>query len=365
MNPTQTNNLPGQGNGEFVPLSKPRLSLSRLAFYFITLAALGLIYVKFSEIELVEGFFVKSNYFWLIGIVVTQVLSYYFIALNFREVLRMKELEVSVKELFPVTFVVQFINQALPSAGFSGQAFFIQYLRKFGLSVAEGISRAILELTTLFMAFGSFFIVSVFLMFRGDVVSKHPETKFLIYLFSLFAIIGLFLFFIFQKKGRGRIARWTIDKLHNYFENRKKKNGGSDRSKHVAMVFDQLKSSLSLTLLRKKAREFRLAYFWQVMVFFANILSLYFITLAIDFPISFSASFIAFTLTKFISMISFVPGALGVFEGVMTLILVTFGMPAEAAFAATLLLRAFTFWLPMPVGWILYRWILNKQELAN
>ena len=64
-------------------------------------------------------------------------------------------------------------------------------------------------------------------------------------------------------------------------------------------------------------------------------------------------------------MISFIPGALGVFEGGMTLILVSFGVPAGPALAMTLLLRAFTFWFPMPVGWILYRCYLHKQELEN
>jgi hypothetical protein len=64
-------------------------------------------------------------------------------------------------------------------------------------------------------------------------------------------------------------------------------------------------------------------------------------------------------------MVSFIPGALGVFEGGMTLILVSFGVSAGPALAMTLLLRAFTFWFPMPIGWILYRWYLHRQELEN
>jgi len=359
-------------NGSSSQLPKPRIRLHRFLFYFITLAALILIYWKFSEVKLIEDAFARSNLFWIIGVVAIQIASYYFTALNFRDVLRVKDTEVGIKELFPVTFVIQFLNQALPSAGFSGQAFFIQYLRKFGLSIAEGIGRALLELATLYMAFGAFFIVSSVLMFRGDILDKHPEGRFLIYGFAFCAIIAVSLFFMLQKKGRGKIAHWLISKLHDYFEQRDKKkikNGeasnGSNHTSHVLMIYEQFKSTFNISVLKKHKKAFWLAFLWQAMVLFANVLTLYFLSYAIGSRIDFFVAFIAFTLTKFLSMISFIPGALGVFEGGMTLILVSFGIPANPAFAMTMLLRAFSFWFPMPVGWILYRWYIHKRELEH
>ncbi len=356
-------------NGDkFSPLAKPRLSLRRFLFYFITLAALIVIYLKISEFQLIKEVFLRSNFLWLFSIVIIQVLSYYFTALNYRDVLRVKDLDVRVKELFPVTFVIQFLTQALPSAGLSGQVFFVQYLKKFGLTVAEGIGRAILELTTLYMAFGAFFIISAAILIRGGMIEKRPEALYFIYGFSFFAIIGVSLFFILQKRGQGKIARWVIDKLHAYFEKRNEKKGNGEKknhAEHVAMIFDQFKDTLNIRVLRRHGRAFWLAFLWQNLVLFANVLTLYFLSFAIDYKISFSVAFITFTLTKFLSMVSFIPGALGIFEGGMTLILVSFGVPAGPALAMTLLLRAFTFWFPMPVGWILYRWYLHRQELEN
>ncbi len=357
--------------GKFSPLVKPRLSLRRFLFYFITLAALIVIYLKISEFQLLKEVFLRSNFLWLFSIIIIQISSYYFTALNYRDVLRVKDLDVPVKELFPITFVIQFLNQALPSAGFSGQVFFVQYLKKFGLSVAEGIGRAILELATLYMAFGAFFIISAVALIRGGMVKERPEALYFIYIFSFFAVIAVSLFFVLQKKGRGRMARWMIDKLHRYFERRnaikKKKDGRerSDHTEHVAMLFDQFKSTLNIGVLRRRGKAFWLAFLWQNLILFVNILTLYFLSFAIDYKISFSAAFITFTLTKFLSMISFIPGALGVFEGGMSLILVSFGVPAGPALAMTLLLRAFTFWFPMPVGWLLYRYYSHRQELEN
>ena len=357
---------------EFQPLSRPRLSLSRFAFYFITLAALVLIYLRFSEVRLIKDIFLRSNQLWLLGIIIVQVFSYYFLALNYRDVLRIKDLEVGIKELFPVTFVIQFLNQALPSAGLSGQAFFVQYLKKFGLSVAEGIGRAILELTSLYMGFGTFFIISAVMIFKGHHLNNRPEIIYVIYGFSFIAVLLLSVFFMLQKRGRGKIAKWTIDKMHSYFEkrNRQKKKDGlethsNNHAEHVATIYQQFKSSLEIGVLERHKKSFWMAYLWQNLIMLANIMSLYFLSFAVGFPITIVMAFIAFTLTKFVAMVSFVPGALGVFEGGMTLILISFGVPAESAFAMTLLLRALTFWLPMPVGWILYRYILHRQELET
>lgn len=360
---------------QFQPLSRPRISLSRFAFYFITLAVLILIYIKFSEVKLIRDVFLRSNYFWLFGIVIVQIASYYFLALNYRDVLRVKDLDVPIKELFPVTFVIQFLNQALPSAGFSGQAFFVQYLKKFGISIVEGIGRAILELVTLYMGFGTFFIISAVIIFKGGFFNNRPEVTVLIYGFSFLAVISLSIFFMLQKKGRGRMAKWVINKLHAYFENRNRKKirnkevltggGLNNHAQHVAMIYEQFKDNLNIRALDKHKTAFWLAYLWQDLIMLANILTLYFLSFAVGSKISFVAAFITFTLVKFVSMVSFVPGALGVFEGGMTLILISLGVGAEPAFAMTLLLRAFTFWLPMPVGWVLYRWYIHRQELES
>lgn len=219
------------------------------------------------------------------------------------------------------------------------------------------------------MAFGAFFIVSAILMFHSGVFGRHPEARFFIYGFSFFAVIALSLFLILQKRGRSKITRWAIGKLHGYFEkrNEKKKDreARSNHTGHVAMILDQFRNTLSIGVLKQHSRAFWLAFLWQGLVLFTSVLTLYFLSFAVGYKINFSIAFITFTLTKFLSMVSFVPGALGVFEGGMTLILVSFGVPTGPALAMTLLLRAFTFWFPIPVGWILYRWCLHRQELGS
>jgi uncharacterized protein (TIRG00374 family) len=327
----------------------------------ITAAALILVFLKFSELKLVGRIFLTANLFWLGGIIITQILSYYSLALNYRDVLMIKDLKIKAISLFPVTFIVQFLNQAIPSATISGQIFFIQYLKKYGLSVIEGIGRAILEILTLIIAFGVlFFMATILLAFDGQLASNWV-VAYIMYIFLFISVALILAFFAFQKTKQGRISKWLINLFHRFFDKYDIKN----RTDYVSLILDQMRQNLNLKELTKKKGLLFKAAFWQGLILILNILTLFFISYAIGSKISFLVAFIVFTLIKFISLIAFVPGALGIFEGGMTLLLISFGVGAGPALTMTLLFRAFTFWIPMPIGWLLYRYFLHRQELES
>ena len=58
-----------------------------------------------------------------------------------------------------------------------------------------------------------------------------------------------------------------------------------------------------------------------------------------------------------------IPGGVGVVEGGLTYGLVTAGVPEESAFAAALLFRAFTFYLPPIWGFFAFRWLERNKFL--
>ena len=342
----------------------------RIAFYAITVAGAILVYLKFAELRLLKDFFVASNWHYIGLVVVIQFFSFFGLALNYQAVLKMKQLSVSVWELFPITFVIQFISQALPTAGISGQVFFIDYLKKYSLTLAEGIGRAILELATLYTAYTVFFIISVALLFKSDAVQNSPRIIFFIYAFLIFIAICIIIFILSQKKRRDSRLHWIID----YFMKLIKKSGLQNfpgirsliqHSEHFTMIKEQFKTTLNFQFLWRKKKLFFLACLWQWIILMTHVFTLYVIAWSLGTPIPFAVCFIAFTFSKFLSMISVVPGAPGVFEGAMTLILLSFGIDASPALTATILTRAFTFWLPMPIGWLLYRKYTKQFETMD
>ncbi len=59
--------------------------------------------------------------------------------------------------------------------------------------------------------------------------------------------------------------------------------------------------------------------------------------------------------------VSFLPGGLGSYEALSIALLIAFGAPLEAAASATLLMRGFSFWLPMLPG----LWFARKELAAR
>jgi hypothetical protein len=65
-------------------------------------------------------------------------------------------------------------------------------------------------------------------------------------------------------------------------------------------------------------------------------------------------------LASVVATLAWVPGGLGTFEASCVALLHLQGIPVHAALAGTLLLRGFTFWLPMAPGF----W-LTRRELGS
>src|SRR3989344_2032285 len=94
-------------------------------------------------------------------------------------------------------------------------------------------------------------------------------------------------------------------------------------------------------------------------------LTIYFTCHALGINVGVAAAFVIFMFTKMIFMIAFIPGGIGIFEFVMTLLLVAYGIPTGASLSITLLSRLFTFWFPLPIGWYLYHHYMRREELAD
>jgi len=75
--------------------------------------------------------------------------------------------------------------------------------------------------------------------------------------------------------------------------------------------------------------------------------------------------FVSFVFASVVATLALVPGGIGTFEGSSVVMLHAHGVELEAALAATLLLRGFTFWLPMLPGLVLARRELRAPGAAS
>jgi hypothetical protein len=103
------------------------------------------------------------------------------------------------------------------------------------------------------------------------------------------------------------------------------------------------------TLLRDK-RLLVVTISLQLGVFALDTLTFWAIFFALAQPIGVVTTFATFMAASLVATIGPIPLGLGTFEGTAVALLHVLGVEVEAALAATLLLRGFTFWLPMVPG---------------
>ena len=72
-------------------------------------------------------------------------------------------------------------------------------------------------------------------------------------------------------------------------------------------------------------------------------------------------AFASFIVADVVATVGPIPLGLGVFEGTSVAVLYLTGVSVEAALAATLLLRGFTFWLPMLPG----MWLVRRELVSD
>jgi uncharacterized membrane protein YbhN (UPF0104 family) len=93
----------------------------------------------------------------------------------------------------------------------------------------------------------------------------------------------------------------------------------------------------------------------QLAIFVLDALTLGATLRAVASPVVPSLVFASFVVASLVSTLAWVPGGIGTFEGTCVALLHLHGVPVEVALAATLLLRGFSFWLPMLPGFALAR----------
>ncbi len=89
---------------------------------------------------------------------------------------------------------------------------------------------------------------------------------------------------------------------------------------------------------------------------FAGIVILYIAGFAIGVELSFFAAAMAFAVPTVLELVSFLPGGLGVHEGLSVGILTLFGIDLPSAVALTIIVRLFTLGIGFPIGFAAMAW---------
>ncbi|MEI7749963.1 MAG: lysylphosphatidylglycerol synthase transmembrane domain-containing protein [Candidatus Moraniibacteriota bacterium] len=225
------------------------------------------------------------------------------------------------------------VDQFMPTAGVAGHVGTLQAMRRFGVPTPIAMEALFVDLLSHYAAYVTAAAVAF------SVLATHQDVTPIV-LLSLGAFAAISAVVVVSTVLFLRNHNW-IHRLPSWLANRKLV-GRLTRS--VAQV--NAKRILSWGV-------FLEATLFQSAIFFLDGATLWATLRAVGVHASILVTFSAYIIAMIAGTVLFIPGGIGVFEVGAVTTLVGFGIPFEGAFAATLLLRGLTLWIPLIPGSIL------------
>jgi uncharacterized protein (TIRG00374 family) len=241
--------------------------------------------------------------------------------------------------LMRVAVTKLFADQVLPSAGMGGNVVLVDQLRQLGVSRGTAVAALLLSMIGFYAAYALFAVTMLLLLWLNDRATPLMAGIVTLFLAVAIAIPGL--------------ALWLRHRGSRPLPSRIEK---------IALVQSLLEtvSQAPGKLLRDRRLLARVTA-CNALIFLADAGTLFACLHALGQDSSFETAFIAVMMASIVVTIGPIPLGLGSFEATSTATLRMLGVPFEAAFAATMLLRLLTLWLPLAPGMILMRGMLKAR----
>ncbi|WP_143306457.1 lysylphosphatidylglycerol synthase transmembrane domain-containing protein [Chitinophaga vietnamensis] len=283
----------------------------------------------------------KVNGYWLAMAICSQLLTYLFAALVYRLLMKSFPLQryPPLWEMMKASLISLFFNQAVPSGGISGNTFIFRFLKRFKMHAADRISLIAIELVCYYCALEILIISSLFIcifVYKTPQLFKGVLTGGIL----IFLLLGALIIFASRKKFI----------VHLFKKIKQIKFIG----KHLSFDFPK-SGGREFTFLKTHRRKVMVSVLFQLLMVTADSFTVYALFRGTGISAAPFVVILAFISTRIISILPVSPGSLVLYESSMVFFFVHLGMPAGASVVVTLLYRLLSFWLPMPIGFVLYR----------
>jgi uncharacterized protein (TIRG00374 family) len=311
-----------------------RVALVGWAIALLLLAALTGTVIHLGEIEHFTELLAAAQPGWLLVALALQIGTYASEAVVWFILLDLVGQRQPLGRLVPLSLAKLFADQAVPTGGLSGNLMVVEVLGHWGVATNAAISALVTGIGVYFLAYLAMNLLALLVLWEYHVLSRLMIIGALV--LAGVALALPVLLFAIAAAGRPRL----LDKLA--------------RARPVAAALAAIGDAYPLS--RRHPRHLALAIAFQALIFALDGVTLWATLHAIGQAASLMACIAAFMVGSITASLGPFPLGLGGFEAACTSMLTLLGVPLEAAFTATFLLRGFTLWLPMLPGlWLLRR----------
>lgn len=332
----------------------PWFSIARWLTGLLCIGAVIAVVLNISDLEHLLAVIQGIEPRWLLLAVVTQALTYVAGAGVWHQVLRAAARPAPFLVLYRLSLAQLFAEQALPSSGLSGALLVMKGLVNRGIDETIGMGCMLVGMISYYGAYVTAIIASFVILISTNGLRDPNMLVLITPLIVIASLFGLLmagvLSTVFWLRRRGKeavIPAWLRPWLRHW--------------PSLEAILNRVLYILAeapAPLLRNRPLLIK-AGLLQLTVFLIDAMTFSIMLRAIGADLSYQVTFASFVLASVVGSVLPIPLGLGTFEGSCVALLHLFQLPVATALVGVLLLRGFTFWLPMVPGLLLARHELN------
>lgn len=319
-------------------------NLGAWLFGLLALSVLIIAVLHFGEIAQFAELARRAEPRWLLVAVILQAFTYLCEAVVWYCVLRQANYRHPLSRLTQLSIAKLFTEQAFPSGGVSGAVFMLKALERYHIPAQITMTALVIEMLSYYLAFFLMLVVSLGILWFHHGI--QPAFLVVAAIFSLVIVIVVFIIVSIRIKGVFKLPR-SILQLSGV--------------KFLSQAF----AGTRFDFLRDPVLILRLVTL-HCLEFAFNAGTLWVVLLAIGSSVQRWIILPSFVMASIVGMLAPVPLEMGTFEGGMVGMFTLLGVPLATGLTAAILLRGFTFWLPMFPGlWLTRREMISGQMLIK
>jgi uncharacterized protein (TIRG00374 family) len=264
------------------------------------------------------------------------------------------------KPMFIASLELNFINNVFPSGGVSGISYFGARLRSDDVTAGKATLVQIMKLLMLYLSFEILLVIGLFML----AAEGHVNDLVLMVTVSVSTalILGTALFvYILGSKQRVEkffhfVKRWTNKTLRKVTRT---PNRPTLELSRVHFLLAELHDNFKT--IKARLKDLRMPLVHALFANLAEILCIYVIYLAFGASVNIGAIIIAYSVANVAGAVSVLPGGVGVYEALMTTVLVAAGVPVALSLPVTIMYRVLTAAIQLPPGYYFYHKAVNSK----
>lgn len=266
----------------------------------------------------------------------------------------------SYRFLFETSLELNFINNVFPSGGVSGISYFGVRMRGDDITAGKATVVQMIKLVLLFASFEILLILGLLFVAIGGHVNElvlllgaSMTTLMVVGTFAFVMIIGS------ERRIHASMAFLTslLNRLIHFF---RRGNPETINTERVRRLVEELHRNYKL--IEEHWAELKRPFWWAFLANLSEVGAVYVVYIAFGHWVNPGSVILAYAVANFAGLVSILPGGVGIYEALMTAVLVATGVPAALSLPVTVMYRILNMGIQLPPGYYFYHRTLRERS---